>query len=139
MPTGRKISIVVNVPPVSEAKVALAVYVILPNGLDLRPYRVYGSDIFARIVRLLYSTDTATNVCPSIHVFNSITLMLAYYRSAVFDAPRRRWMRPAAMVLCVSITMSTMLLKQHSVIDVVFGLLLALTLDYAATAPVGAA
>ncbi len=38
------------------------------------------------------------------------------------------------MVLCVSITMSTMLLKQHSVIDVVFGLLLALTLDYAATA-----
>ena len=43
-------------------------------------------------------------------------------------------MRPAAMVLCVSITMSTMLLKQHSVIDVVFGLLLALTLDYAAAA-----
>lgn len=114
--------------------IALAVYVILPNGLDLRPYRVYGSDIFARIVRQLYSTDTATNVCPSIHVFNSVTLMLAYYRSSIFDAPRRRWMRPAAMVLCVSITMSTMLLKQHSVIDVVFGLLLALTLDYAATA-----
>lgn len=113
--------------------IALAVYVILPNGLDLRPYRVYGSDIFARIVRQLYSTDTATNVCPSIHVFNSVTLMLAYYRSAVFDAPRRRWMRPAAMVLCMSITLSTMLLKQHSVIDVVFGLLLALALDYGAT------
>ena len=59
--------------------------------------------------------------------------MLAYYRSSIFDAPRRRWMRPAAMVLCVSITMSTMLLKQHSVIDVVFGLL-ALTLDHAAAA-----
>lgn len=59
--------------------------------------------------------------------------MLAYYRSAVFDAPRRRWMRPAAMVLCMSITLSTMLLKQHSVIDVVFGLLLALALDYGAT------
>lgn len=113
--------------------IALAVYVILPNGLDLRPYRVYGSDVFARIVRRLYSTDTATNVCPSIHVFNSVTLMLAYYRSAVFDAPRRRWMRPAAMVLCMSITLSTMLLKQHSVIDVVFGLLLALALDYGAT------
>lgn len=38
------------------------------------------------------------------------------------------------MLLCVSITMSTMLLKQHSVIDVVFGLLLALTLDHAAAA-----
>lgn len=67
--------------------IALAVYVILPNGLDLRPYRVYGSDIFARIVRQLYSTDTATNVCPSIHVFNSVTLMMAYYRSRIFESP----------------------------------------------------
>lgn len=37
------------------------------------------------------------------------------------------------MVLCVSISLSTILLKQHSVIDVVFGLLLALLLDQAAT------
>ena len=114
--------------------IALACYVILPTGLNLRPCYVPGTDIFARAVRFLYSTDTPINVCPSIHVFNSVTLMLAYYRSSIFDAPRRRWMRPAAMVLCVSITMSTMLLKQHSVIDVVFGLLLALTLDYAAAA-----
>ena len=109
--------------------IALAVYVILPNGLDLRPYRVYGSDIFARIVRQLYSTDTATNVCPSIHVFNSVTLMMAYYRSRIFDEPGRRWMRPAAAVLCVSIVASTVLLKQHSCIDVLLGILLAMVLD----------
>ena len=113
---------------------ALLFYAIVPNGLALRPRFVPGSDIFARLVRAIYRSDTPMNVCPSIHVFNSVTLMLAYYRSSIFDAPRRRWMRPAAMVLCVSITMSTMLLKQHSVIDVVFGLLLALTLDYAAAA-----
>ena len=113
--------------------IALAVYVILPNGLDLRPYRVYGSDIFARIVRQLYSTDTATNVCPSIHVFNSVTLMMAYYRSRIFDAPRRRWMRPASAVLCLSIIASTVLLKQHSCIDVVMGILLAMAVDSAAT------
>ena len=108
-------------------------YVIVPNGLALRPHFVPGNDIFAQLVRMIYRSDTPMNVCPSIHVFNSVTLMLAYYRSAVFDAPRRRWMRPAAMVLCMSITLSTMLLKQHSVIDVVFGLLLALALDYGAT------
>lgn len=113
---------------------ALLFYAIVPNGLALRPRFVPGSDIFARLVRAIYRSDTPMNVCPSIHVFNSVTLMLAYYRSSIFDAPRRRWMRPAAMVLCVSITMSTMLLKQHSVIDVVFGLLLALTLDHAAAA-----
>lgn len=113
--------------------IALAVYVILPNGLDLRPYRVYGSDIFARIVRLLYSTDTATNVCPSIHVFNSVTLMMTYYRSHIFEEPRRRWMRPASAVLCLSIIASTVLLKQHSCIDVVMGILLAMAVDSAAT------
>ena len=85
-------------------------------------------------MRFLYRTDTATNVCPSIHVFNSVTLLLAYYRSHIFDAPRRRWMRPAAAVLCVSIVCSTVLLKQHSCIDVALGALLALALDSAFTA-----
>lgn len=68
---------------------ALACYIVLPTGLYLRPYRVYGNDIFAQAVRLLYATDTPTSVCPSIHVFNSVTLMLAYYRSRIFDARRR--------------------------------------------------
>ena len=121
------------VPLFTGMTMALLFYVIVPNGLALRPHFVPGNDIFAQLVRMIYRSDTPMNVCPSIHVFNSVTLMLAYYRSAVFDAPRRRWMRPAAMVLCMSITLSTMLLKQHSVIDVVFGLLLALALDYGAT------
>ena len=118
-------------PLFSGMTIALACYVILPTGLNLRPCYVPGTDIFARAVRFLYSTDTPINVCPSIHVFNSVTLMLAYYRSSIFDAPRRRWMRPVAMVLCVSITMYTMLLKQHSCIDAALGALLALALDTA--------
>ena len=119
--------------PKKIGALALLVYLSVPNGLTLRPAAVPGDDIFAEAVRALYRSDTPTNVCPSIHVFNSVTLMLAYYRSECFDLPRRRWMRPAAMVLCLSICASTMLLKQHSVIDVVFGTLLALALDYAAT------
>ena len=104
---------------------------IVPNGTDLRPAYIYGNDIFTRAVRALWRTDTPTNVFPSIHVFNSVTLLLAYYRSRIFDAPRRRWMRPAAAVLCVSIVCSTVLLKQHSCIDAALGALLALALDTA--------
>ena len=121
------------IPLFTGMTMTLLFYAIVPNGLALRPKYVPGTDIFAQLVRMIYRSDTPMNVCPSIHVFNSVTLMLAYYRSAIFDAPRRRWMRPAAMVLCVSISLSTILLKQHSVIDVVFGLLLALLLDQAAT------
>ena len=77
---------------------ALLFYAIVPNGLALRPRYVPGNDIFAKAVQSLYRTDTPMNVCPSIHVFNSVTLMLAYYRTRCFDAPRLRWMRPAAAV-----------------------------------------
>ena len=120
-------------PLFSGMTIALACYVILPTGLDLRPYRVYGSDIFAQAVRMLYATDTPLNVCPSIHVFNSVTLMMAYYRSRIFETPGRRWMRPAANILGAAIILSTMLLKQHSCIDVALGAALAFALDAAAT------
>ena len=73
---------------------ALLFYAIVPNGLALRPRFVPGSDIFCPTCPRIYRSDTPMNVCPSIHVFNSVTLMLAYYRSSIFDAPRRRWMRP---------------------------------------------
>lgn len=106
---------------------------IVPNGVHLRPAYVAGNDIFANAVRGLYRVDTSTNVCPSIHVFNSVTLALAYMRSSCFAGVRRRPLRIAAGVLNVSIILSTMLLKQHSVIDVCFGILLALALDVIAT------
>lgn len=73
--------------------IALSCYVLLPTGLALRPYRVYGSDIFARLVRMLYAVDSSKNVCPSIHVLNTVTLMIGYRRSRCFDEPGRRWMR----------------------------------------------
>ena len=49
-------------PLFSGMTIALACYVILPTGLNLRPCYVPGTDIFARAVRFLYSTDTPINV-----------------------------------------------------------------------------
>ncbi|MDD4850060.1 MAG: hypothetical protein PHO10_05105 [Gemmiger sp.] len=113
--------------------ISLLICLIIPNGLALRPAVVPGNDIFSALVRGLYSTDTATNVCPSIHVFNAITLDLAYQRTTKLDGPRYRWVRGAARVLDISIILSTMLLKQHSVIDVLCGAALAFALDFVAS------
>ena len=55
---------------------ALTCYMLLPTGLALRPPMVQGDGLCAQLVRWLYTTDTPTNVCPSIHVFNSVTLAL---------------------------------------------------------------
>ena len=62
-------------------------------------------------------------------LFGGMTIALACYVILPPGLDRRRWRRPAADVLCFSIVCSTMLLKQHSCIDVVLGALLALVLD----------
>lgn len=98
---------------------------IVPNGTDLRPAYIYGNDIFTRTVRALWRTDTPTNVFPSIHVFNSVTLALAYHHCARLRGRKWLWVRVSADLLCVSIILSTMLLKQHSVFDVMGGIILA--------------
>ena len=71
---------------------------------------------------------------PSIHVFNSVTLTLAYHHCARLRGRKWLWVRVSADLLCVSIILSTMLLKQHSVFDVIGGIILALTLDAVADA-----
>ena len=120
----------------SGMTLCLIIYMVLPNGLDIRPTaEAIGRENFAMtLMQLIWKADASVNVCPSIHVFNSVTLMMAYYRSRIFETPGRRWMRPASAVLCVSIIASTVLLKQHSCIDVLLGILLAMVLDTAMTA-----
>ncbi|MGN0976101.1 MAG: hypothetical protein ACI4OL_08850 [Gemmiger sp.] len=113
--------------------IALSICMVLPNGVALRPASVPGNDLISVLVRGLYATDTSTNVCPSIHVFNSIMLDMAYQRSSLLSGRRWRWVTVSARVLDVAIIASTMLLKQHSVIDVLCGAALAFALDFAAS------
>ena len=110
---------------------ALAIYALLPNGLNLRG-PVAGNDLLARAVRWLYRTDTPTNVCPSLHVYQSVCVYLAIRRSRLY-AQRPRF-RAVSLVLTIAICCSTVLLDQHSVIDVVCGLGLCLLLDSIAAA-----
>ena len=50
----------------------LIVSTIYPNGHYLRPTTFARDNIFVHIVKWLYASDTATNLFPSIHVYNSI-------------------------------------------------------------------
>ena len=103
--------------------IALACYVILPTGLDLRPYRVYGSDIFAQAVRMLYATDTPLNVCPSIHCQSSACMAMAFSHSKLAEGKPLR--KVLAWAWAALICLSTVFTKQHSVIDVACGLAVA--------------
>ena len=95
----------------------LGVYLIFPNGLDLR-VEITRQNIFADLVRLIQAVDTPTNVCPSIHVASAMAMDLAICRSVL---GQRRWVRMLANSVFVLICLSTVFLKQHSVIDIFWG------------------
>jgi membrane-associated phospholipid phosphatase len=102
---------------------ALAIYAIFPNGLQLRRM-IYEQDFLSRMVVQLREIDTSTNVCPSLHVYQSLCVCLAIFRSASM----RKW-RGFAVVATVAISVSTVLLDQHSVIDVLCAVALCLCVD----------
>ena len=54
--------------------VFLVVSYFYPNILHLRPSVFPRENIFTDLVRILYRSDTSTNVLPSIHVFNSLAV-----------------------------------------------------------------
>ena len=90
---------------------------IFPNGLNLRPSTFARDNIFVDLVRFIYRADTSTNVLPSLHVYNSIGCYIAIRNSQKLR--QYKWVQNGSLVLTVSIVLSTMFLKQHSVVDVI--------------------
>ena len=96
---------------------------VYPNGLELRPDTFTRDNIFIRLTRMIYSMDTPTNVLPSIHVFNSMAVYFAVKNSPCLK--EKKVIRGAAFFMTTSIILSTMFLKQHSVVDVLTALILS--------------
>ncbi|NLK03981.1 MAG: phosphoesterase [Clostridiales bacterium] len=110
--------------------ICLIIYTVWPNGHNLRvDIDTLGrSNIFTRAIASLYSIDTSTNVFPSIHVYNSIGAMIAIRKSERLQTIK--WVQVTSFILTVSISMSTVFLKQHSILDV-FGAIILSIIMYA--------
>lgn len=100
---------------------ALLICLLVPNGQDLRPESFPRSNIFSSLVGLMYSMDTNTNVFPSMHVLGSVAAA-----AAVFKSEKTQALRPLWLLLAILISASTVFIKQHSILDVLGALVLAL-------------
>lgn len=96
---------------------------IYPNGHNLRP-KLNGDSIFIQMVQILYKVDTSTNILPSLHVFNSIACGIALLKNR--KVKQHKVVRAAIVVLVISIVLSTVFLKQHSMLDVLVALMMNL-------------
>lgn len=101
----------------------LLISTLWPNGQHLRPVAMPRNNVFTHLVANLYKTDTPTNLWPSIHVYNSLGCHIAVMKSNHFK--QKRGIRIGSLILCVSIIMSTMFIKQHSVFDVTTAFIMA--------------
>lgn len=102
--------------------ICLLVCTLWPNGQDLRVDGFESDNIMTSLMGFIYSADTNTNVFPSIHVFNSVGAVIIIYKSHILK--NIKWIKISSVILSTFIILSTMFLKQHSVMDVLAGLAL---------------
>ncbi len=101
----------------------LLICTVFPNGQDLRPQLEDDGGFCVKLIRALYTADTNTNVLPSMHVVGSV----AVFYGALHSRGLRRPLPFAAItIMTVLISLSTVFIKQHSVLDLIAGLVLSL-------------
>ena len=105
--------------------VSAAVYLLYPNGQDLRPMNLNVHDLATTILAFIYRVDTNTNVLPSLHVIGSIGAAAALCRSTSI---RSGIVKAGIIVLAVLVSISTVFIKQHGIVDVIAGLAVGLLL-----------
>lgn len=108
---------------VAGTGIFLIVSFVFPNAQDLRPDTFSRNNIFISAVQWLYTIDTPTNVLPSLHVYVSMMMHNIVVHDKYLKESKKLCI--ASFVWASLIIMSTMFLKQHSVIDVVVAAVLA--------------
>ena len=102
--------------------ISFIIFILYPNGQFPRPV-VEGNDIFSQLVKFIYSHDETNCVFPSIHVCNSIGVHAALVNCERFKD--KKLFKTISFIICILICASTVFIKQHSIIDVFGGLILA--------------
>lgn len=103
---------------------SLLLFYLFPTEIHLRPAAVLGNDICAVLTRFIYGVDDSRNVCPSLHV------AVCFLLSDIWSRNTDRKTGICMIVLNIIISISTLFLKQHSVIDLVFGCAYAILFRY---------
>ena len=92
---------------------AMVVYILYPTRQDLRPEVFPRDNLLTDLISLIYSFDTNTGVCPSLHVAYSIGIASVWVRQKGAKPMWKVFVVFAVIMICLS----TMFIKQHSAVD----------------------
>lgn len=94
---------------------ALLFCCLFPNCQNLRPESFSHNNVFTRLVGMLYKADTNTNVLPSIHVVGTLAVIFSMFENDCFR--HMSICKAFSIILGILICASTVLIKQHSLLD----------------------
>ena len=93
----------------------VVISLVYPNALELRDAIPDRNNIFMDLIKHLHSIDTPTDVLPSLHVYDALVVAAGLH----LTFRDKKVMLVLSDTLTVLIVLSTVFIKQHSVIDVI--------------------
>ena len=102
------------------AKLLCGIFFIIIPTTNIRPM-VLGNDIFSGLMRFVYYIDTPSNLFPSIHCLVSWFCFIGIRTSKKVPF----WYKVFSCVFAILVFLSTQFTKQHYLIDIVGGILIA--------------
>ncbi len=94
--------------------VAMVCYIVFPTRQDLRPVEFPQVNLLTDILQVIYTFDTNTGVCPSLHVAYSLGIASTWLR----EKSASKFIKVFVVVFVFFVCLSVVFVKQHSVIDV---------------------
>ena len=93
--------------------VAMAAYILFPTRQDLRPDEFIRSNVLTQLIAFIYSFDTNTGVCPSLHVAYSMGILSVFLKDKAVPKGWKVFLTADVFFICLSVCF----VKQHSAVD----------------------
>lgn len=110
VPSFRKLQIYILITQV----IAMTCYILYPSRQDLRPEVFPRENVLTALMGFIYSFDTSTGVCPSLHVGYSLGILSVGLK----DPDLKKGWKAALCFVVLMICLAVCFVKQHSAVDV---------------------
>lgn len=106
--------------------IAMTCYVIWPTRQDLRPTVFERDNFLTALTAFIYSFDTSTGVCPSLHVGYSLGILSVALKDRELGTGWKIALGFTVFMICCAVCF----VKQHSALDVLFALPMCLVAEW---------
>ena len=121
VPSFRKLQIFIIVTQV----IAMTCYVLYPSRQDMRPEVFERENVLTALMAFIYSFDTSTGICPSLHVGYSLGILSVALKDRELGAGWKTLLSFVVLMICLAVCF----VKQHSALDVFWALPMCLVAE----------